>query len=273
MMETNPLFDRYTPPNPWLLALKNLVFPIFCRQCNARLLTDENGYFCATCWELCPRMERPFCTVCGQPFAGRAGFSTPNNFPCERCRNEPEPPYRRIFGAAHYDGSFAEAIRLLKFNGKVRLAGPIAETMAEFAARELDLDAYTRLVPVPLHRVRQRDRGFNQAELLANALLPIFPGATLDESLKRIRPTRAQSRLKDEEERKRNVAGAFAVPEEFSFDGETVLLIDDVVTTGGTVAECARALRRAGAEMVDVFAAAVPLREESKTPPPVRVGP
>lgn len=257
--------------SPWTLVIKNLVFPIFCHTCGARLLTDENGYFCPTCWDLSPRIERPFCTLCGQPFAGRAGFGTSGNFRCERCRSEPEPPYDRIYGAAVYDGSVAAGIQLLKFHGKTRLAAALGELMAAFAEREISVEAYTHVVPVPLHKVRHRDRGFNQSELLAAYVQAEMPHAVLDTSLERIRPTRTQSRLADEKARMQNVAGAFAVPQQVSFEGASVLLIDDVVTSGGTVKECARALKRAGARRVDVFAAALPIRETSRTPTPLTI--
>ncbi len=174
----------------------------------------------------------------------------------------PAPPYRRIYAAAHFTGAIAEAIKLVKFHDKRRLIAPLAAAMTEFAQREMDCAAYHALVPVPLHTVRLRERGFNQAHLLAEALLPVFPNARLDGSLRRIRPTRVQSRLKDPKERASNVAGAFAVDRDVTYDGQPVLLIDDVVTTGGTVAECAVALRRAGAMQVDVLAAALPVESD-----------
>ncbi|MBI4556885.1 MAG: ComF family protein [Candidatus Hydrogenedentes bacterium] len=241
----------------WVLTLKNLLLPIFCKKCGLRLLTEENGFFCPTCWELSPRIQRPFCTVCGKPHPGAVGFATQRNFPCADCRAEKRLPYRRIYGAAYYEDAVAEAIKLFKFNDKSRLAGPLGRLMAEFASRELECDEYDYLTPVPLHRVRRRARGYNQSELLARGLLPIFPRAQLDDSLQRIRPTRVQSRLKTEAARRANVRGAFAVANGNHLRGKCVLLIDDVITTARTVSECARALRDAKVAAVDVFAAAL----------------
>lgn len=240
----------------WILALKNLLLPIFCKTCGRRLMTEENGFFCPVCWELSPRIDPPYCTVCGRPHARMVGLGARTNFACARCREAAPPPFRRIYGAAQYDGAVAEAIKLLKFNDKLRLAGPLGELMAEFAREYIDCEAYDCLTPVPLYKVRERERGFNQSRLLAKAILPEFPNARLDESLRRIRPTKVQSRLTGETERRANVAGAFAVQDD-TLAGKTVLLIDDVVTTGGTVAECAAALKRAGVAVVDVFAAAL----------------
>ena len=242
----------------WTLTFKNLFFPIFCRECGFPLLTQENGYFCPECWNLPERIEPPFCTVCGRPQKASAGFGPVKNFPCAECRSAKPQPYRRVYGAVAYDGAIAEAIKLLKFHDRTAIAGLLADIMVEFAEREMDCAQYDDLVPVPLHRVRRRGRGFNQALLLAKRLLPAFPSARLNESLLRIRPTRTQSTIKDHKERRENVVGAFAVRREEHFESRTVLLIDDVVTSGGTVSECTRALKRAGAAHVDVFAVALP---------------
>lgn len=239
----------------WPLTLKNLFFPIYCKMCGERLLTEENGFFCPRCWESAPRIERPFCSRCGRPHPGMVGLGTRSNFPCAECREKPNPHVRRIFGAACYEGAIEAAIKLLKFHRKERLAGPMGEVMAEFAQAEMACGAYDFVVPVPLHKVRARDRGFNQSQLLAREVMPVFPNATLDESLRRIRPTRAQSTLKGQD-RQANVRGAFAVAGD-RYAARTILLVDDVVTTAGTVTECASALHRAGAKDVDVLAFAL----------------
>ena len=242
----------------WTLTIKNLLLPIFCQSCGLRLLTDDNGFFCPTCWEASRRIDRPFCTVCGRPQVVAVGMGGGPNFPCGPCSQlATDRPIRRIFGPAIYGDAIGEAIRLFKFNDKRRLARPLAEVMVEFAEQEMDRAFYTRITPVPLYRVRERERGFNQSMLLARAIQPVFPNAMLTQSLERIRPTQVQSRIKSPDARRKNVLGAFAVSDAGPFRGERVLLVDDVVTTGGTVTECARVLRAAGAVTVDVFAAAM----------------
>lgn len=245
-------------PRPWALAFKNVFFPIFCLSCRARLLTEENGYYCPTCWELANRIHPPLCTGCGRPHAAMAGLGSRRNFPCAACRKRPLKALGRVYGAAVYDGVIAEAIKHLKFHDKHRLSQPLGLLMQQFAAEYMDTRAYSVLVPVPLHRVRLRERGYNQSALLAAGVLPAFPGATLREDLTRIRPTRTQSKLLGKQ-RRENVRGAFAVAGD-ALAGQPVLLVDDVVTSGGTVEECARALMRAGATRVDVLAVALSKR-------------
>jgi len=207
-----------------------------------------------------PRIKPPLCSRCGKPHEQALGFGRlVTNFPCEECRAKSDRTirYTRIVGAAYYQDAIAEAVKLFKFSDRPFLAAPLAEIMADCAQRELDVDSYDFLVPVPLYPVRQRARGYNQSELLARALMSEFPGATLDHSLKRIRPTRTQSLIKSDSERRSNVRGAFAVRDDAQLVHKQVLLIDDVVTSGGTVNECAAVLRRAGVRRVDVLSAAL----------------
>ncbi|MCK5862511.1 MAG: ComF family protein [Candidatus Hydrogenedentes bacterium] len=239
----------------WNLTLKNFLLPMYCRECGERLLTEENCFFCPDCWESSPRIERPFCTGCGKPHQRMVGLGALSNYPCADCREAPNRFIRRTFGAAYYDGTISAAIRIFKFQKKRSLKNPLAALMLDFAFQEMNEEHYDFLVPVPLYRTRLRERGFNQSLELTELLLEAFPEAILDESLVRIRPTPAQSSLVSSE-RARNVRGAFAVKGDLC-KGKRILLIDDVITTGETTTECARALKRAGALSVDAFAAAL----------------
>jgi ComF family protein len=240
------------------LATKNILFPQFCRACGQRILTEENVHFCPTCWELSARIERPFCRICGRPRKLTVGADADPGeelFQCGECLAAPRP-FRRCIGAVRYDGPAAEAIKLFKFRERLNLREPLAELLAELVQREVKPEAYDALVPVPLHPVRLRDRGYNQSALLAESVLSLFPRARLDQNLRRIRPTRTQSLIEDPQERRRNVRGAFAVDPK-TYAGQTVLLIDDVATSHTTVSECACVITRAGAHAVDVMVAAL----------------
>ena len=245
------------------LSVKNIVFPQFCKVCGERLLTEEIPFFCPSCWEASPRIEPPFCSISGHPHEGAVGIGLREEFPSAewRATTEKQRGFHRLYGAAVYEDAVAEAIKHLKFHGKTRIVPHLAEIMRAFAANCMDAARYEYLIPVPLYKVRLRERGFNQALLLAEAILPAFPNATLDTALARIRPTPSQSRAQSPAERRKNIQGAFAVPPDARhLEGKTVLLIDDVVTTAATVIECAHALKKAGAARVDGFACALAKR-------------
>ena len=248
----------------WALALKNLFMPQYCRQCGERILTEENPHYCPACWEESPRIERPLCGICGHPHPPGVGLLTPitaQAFPCGPCAvRTDDRQWRRTIGAARYEGPVGEAIRLLKFHGRVNLVQPLAALLEGPIYRELTPEAYDYIVPVPLHRVRQRERGYNQSALIAEAILPWFAKARLDESLRRIRPTLTQSLQPDARARRESIRGAFAVENGGHLAGSEVLLVDDVVTTHGTVTECASALVGAGVKAVDVLAVALAVR-------------
>jgi ComF family protein len=238
------------------LSLKNLLLPAFCRRCDSRILTEENLYYCPACWSQIDLIERPFCTLCGKPHDKATGFAERENFPCAECGQKKRHLCDRMYAATIYDDLVQEAIVLFKYGSRQLLAGPLAKLMIEFAQREIEFERYDAIVPVPLHRVRKRERGFNQAEDLARRLAERVPKLPVCTGLLRSKATPQQTGRLNAAERRRNVQGAFAVVEGADFCGQKILLIDDVITTGATVDECARTLRRAGAKLVDAFAAA-----------------
>ena len=150
---------------------------------------------------------------------------------------------------------------LFKYGSRELLVGPLASLVIEFAEREINFAQYDAIVPVPLHRVRQRERGFNQAEELARCLTERFSQLAVRNGLLRIRETPQQTRLSGVE-RRRNIKGAFALAQEMDCRRKTILLVDDVITTGATAEECARTLRRGGAKQVDVLAVARTVRRD-----------
>ncbi len=156
--------------------------------------------------------------------------------------------------AGIYDGALREAIHALKFAGCQALAVPLGSMMADYVVADEQLRTAALVVPIPLHRRRLRERGFNQAEALAAEVAGRLKVSMGSDLLVRRQHTEAQSGLTFEDRRK-NVRGAFAATQKI--DAITILLVDDVISTGFTVSECARALRRAGAARVVVIAAAM----------------
>jgi ComF family protein len=226
------------------VAALDLLFPAVCPLCEARLGPGRRDPVCGACWSSFTRLAPPWCARCGAPSVAALDA-------CPMCP-EPPPAFDYARAAAAYGGSVREAVHALKFGGRRSLARPLGDLIGEQCAGALTerLDA---LVPVPLARPRQRERGFNQAALLAERLgerlgVRVRPGW-----LVRLRATAPQTDLAADA-RRANVAGAFAAAPAVA--GAHVAIVDDVVTTGATVAECARALRAAGARRVGALAVA-----------------
>jgi ComF family protein len=186
------------------------------------------------------------CTVCGVPFRTEQGI----DHICGSCVTTSRP-FVSARAAAYFDGPARDLIHRLKYGNKVHLSRPLglmtARHLSAFAAES----GAQLIVPVPLHPKRLRQRGFNQAVLLADFLTKNWHIPTSRNNLRRIRWTEPQIFLSGDE-RIRNVRGAFAVKYPELFQGKKILLVDDVYTTGSTVAECAKVLKGAGAGEVHV---------------------
>jgi ComF family protein len=154
--------------------------------------------------------------------------------------------------AAVYDDVLREALLLLKFGRRDILAPPLAELMADFARERLPVDQFDWAVPVPLHPLRQRERGFNQSELLAREFSEAMDGPQVVNALVKPEPTEPQTRL-DGTQRRKNLRGSFKIAPDIDPAGRSILIIDDVFTTGTTANECAHVLKRAGARSVAAF--------------------
>ena len=232
----------------WFDPLLDLVFPAVCPVCAARSDDAAHRPFCGPCWAALPLGLPPGCPACGAPFPGLAGA-----LPCDACRRAP-PPYAFARAVAQYRDGMREAIHALKYGNRPVLAAPLGRLLAEAAPGVLPVplaDWAEGLIPVPLHAGRLAERGFNQAELLAAPCAARWRLPVLGRVLVRTRPTRPQTDL-DAEARRANVRNAFAVPRPAAVAGRRLLLVDDVLTTGATVAAAVRALRAAGAAAVGV---------------------
>lgn len=230
-------------------GIVNLLFPAHCALCGAPLPPSRPICLCGPCWEALPSVRQPYCPRCGREIAG--GTLVPFDTPCGECRME-EPRYGICRAAGRYEGSLRECVHLMKFRDRRELSAAMGLFMAEWLAREIPGSVYDALVPVPIAPERMRERGFNQALDLARALgrragIPVEPRA-----LGRAGGRPAQRTL-TRAARRANVRGVFSVPDPGAVRGRRLLLIDDVYTTGATVGECVKALRRAGAAAVDVF--------------------
>jgi ComF family protein len=237
--------------NRWTTAALDLLYPALCPVCDRALDAGRRDPLCRECWAGLERLEGPCCDRCGRPlpsFDRRGVGAGPRCPDCVAAL----PPFDYARAAGAYTGVLRDALHAFKFGGKSALARPLAALMLERCGALLgpDVDA---LVPVPLSRPRERQRGFNQAALLA-AHLSAGSGVPLEPRwLSRSRGTRPQTEL-TASERRANVARAFTASPRAA--GAHVLLVDDIVTTGATVGECARTLHVAGARAVGVLAVA-----------------
>lgn len=237
----------------WGGAALDLLFPPRCPVCGELAGPDRRPPLCGPCWSSIIRLAPPWCRVCGMPFWAFADRTDPPPATCAACLRR-RPPYLFARSAARYAGTVREALHAFKFLGQATLAAALSELILEVCAGEArrlgDL-----VVPVPLHPERERARGYNQSALLARRLAHRLRLPCQMRALERRRATRAQTELTGRE-RRRNVLGAFSAAEPRVVRDRHVVLVDDVLTTGATVAECARVLIRAGARTVGVVTVA-----------------
>lgn len=221
--------------------------PVHCASCRSPLADDPISHFCSTCWSAISPMPDARCARCDRPFPSSIAMTYSPNHVCQPCAEHP-PSYTRAWTLYPYTPPLRHAICLFKYRGKVSLAAPLATLMI---GRLPLLDSVDVIMPVPLHIDRLREREFNQSLLLADHI-----GRRLDipvayTNLIRAASTPAQTTL-SRKSRQKNLRRAFIVRQPDAITKKRILLIDDVFTTGTTVNECAKALRRAGS--ADVFA-------------------
>jgi len=211
-------------------------------------------------------MTGDLCSICGERLAGPYGLFAEGEIRCTLCRRL-EPPYVKAAAYGSYESGLRELIHLLKYDGVRPAANVLGRMLADAMVPLQPLFAADPVlfVPVPLHTHKRRQRGFNQAELIARSALKLQPFRRfeLKPILDRTRETQSQIGL-SRHDRRENLRGAFAVTAPEVIRGREVLLVDDVFTTGTTASECALVLRRAGAAKVYVATVARTLKLEAQ---------
>lgn len=222
-------------------ALLDVLFPPACPACEAPV--DRAHALCAACWSKARFIDGPACGTCGTPFE----FHTPDALRCGACLAAP-PPFTLARSALVYDDISKALVLGFKHADRLDLAPALVRWMARAGAPVLagaDL-----IAPIPLHWRRLLMRRYNQAAEIARGVarqtgLPYAP-----ELLDRTRETPSQGAMPSARARRRNMRGAFRVPDAAQAKGRTVVVVDDVYTTGATLSTAAKALLRAGAAEV-----------------------
>ena len=220
--------------------LLDFALPPSCAGCGE--IIGEVGAFCAECWRQLEWLGNSGCQRCGLPLAGTDAEI------CGRCLTDP-PRLDRIRAAVAYEEIPRSVALRLKYGRKVALARTMARYMAPLKGEWGDA---TIIMPVPLHRWRLWARGFNQSALVASELSRKWALPVARRALRRVKQTKPLKGL-NHSQRRRAVAGAFTMKHPFDVKGKTVVLIDDVLTSGSTAEACARSLRRAGASRVELI--------------------
>ncbi|HYL95397.1 MAG TPA: ComF family protein [Terriglobales bacterium] len=242
------------------------LLPGNCRLCSAPLTKISRLPVCEACLQAMHPIAGLVCGICGErlasPYAVSEGVAR-----CGACQRL-EPLFAKAVAYGSYEGGLRELIHLLKYEQVRPAAGVLGRMLGEAVGTVSALLGQVQplVVPVPLHAAKLRQRGFNQSELIARAALkspaligvswPLHSGV-----LERSRPTESQTGL-TRHQRRENIRGAFRVNDSETIAGRSILLVDDVFTTGTTVSECARVLRKAGAAQVWVATVARVLRPE-----------
>ena len=228
-------------------ALASVLVPAPCRICGSALLNASRIPICTACLDTFEPIVDPMCQICGRPFISSVAGQAEKPL-CRLCRaNFYAFDFARSF--AVYNEELTSAVLLLKYEQITRLGDWFAARLAEVisrAPREWQFDA---VVPVPLHMDRKRERGYNQAELIAKPLAKRLGVRFLPETLVRTKPRPPQLVLSRSEHWK-SVRGAYSLRDRAKVDKLRILLVDDVLTTGATLDACARALKGAGAASV-----------------------
>lgn len=252
-MRVEPRTSLIAPFTKVVTSLSAVFFPSDCRLCETPLVSVSRLPVCPECLESLAPIRIAQCVLCGERLAPAQLLI--GNGQCQACCEYP-PNFDRAVSYGEYDCGLRKLIHLLKYERVL----PAARTLGKLLAASIEqlrlaeVDAV--VVPVPLHSTKRRERRFNQSELIARAALRhLSSQVQLDRDvLVRQRPTRSQVGL-DRDARIQNMHGAFRVAAPQRIAGRTVIVVDDVMTTGTTLSECARVLKRAGAERV--FAATV----------------
>ena len=222
-----------------------ILFPEPCPVCKKPATDHKTAPICSDCWQAILPYKGPRCRKCGKPLVSEVSLT------CGACIKD-APDFEWVRGFGLYDGTLKKAINLFKYYRTKRLAKPLTELMFTQLDNKHLTESRTKIasadviIPVPLFKKRLRQREFNQSGLLAKHLA-YYTGTTLETGcLLKVRDTLPQVGL-NAKERQKNIRNAFGIHNKTSIQNKNIMLVDDVFTTGATVRECCKLLKKAGA--------------------------
>ncbi len=225
-------------------SLIDIIYPRYCLICSNSINESSFEGACKGCLEKINVNTSPFCSKCGISIKS----TTRAKDSCNECRNK-NYYFDRAMSVCDYKGIVKKCIQLFKYKRKLNIGLNLSKLMIKFLKEHFNLDDIDLITAVPLHKSKLRERGFNQAEILAEQIrLNLNLPAAFD-NLKRIKKTLSQYQL-PLVSRQSNISGAFACADEAFFRNKSILIIDDIFTTGATLNECSRVLKNAGAKKV-----------------------
>jgi competence protein ComFC len=225
--------------------LLDFVYPQYCAICKKYLKREEQDV-CEVCWNSLVILPESFCAYC-------KSFFEPGDTKCSLCESAGKTGedynISMVRSLGRFDDYYKELIHRFKYGKKIPLGKRLARRLGRTVNDDSVFSESGFLIPVPLHKSRYRERGFNQSEILADEISKATGLSVLKNVLKRKKNTKDQTNL-SREQREENVRGAFVVNRPEMIKGKNIILVDDVITTGATLNECARMLKQAGAEKV-----------------------
>jgi len=223
----------------------DFVYPQHCAICKKHLNREEKDV-CEACWNSLVTLPDPFCPYC-------RSFYEPGDTKCGFCQSVgkiiEDHKITLVRSLGRFDDYYKELIHRFKYGKKI----PLGKRLGQRLGETINDDSYFLechfLIPVPLHKSRYRERGFNQSEIIAEEISKITNVPVLKNALKRKKNTKDQTNLSPQQ-REENVSGAFVVTQPEMVNDKRIILVDDVITTGATMNECAQMLKQAGAEKI-----------------------